>query len=204
MRTRPLTVALSTALSAAALVGCGDRPAPPDASPASRPAPATTQASTRRVPLVVVPLSVALPDRWGVRVGTDGALLLNGTTPDGHELNVHLAQRSPIDLDALAELRATPVPRDAEIDAGALVTRVAERDDGLVVVQQTGRTGSASQAADLAPFRWTVRYIVPGTGLDAAVYELDVADLTQTQYERYRAFLRPIFDSVDYEAAAPR
>ena len=174
------------------------------AEPLAREAATSRPADARRIPLVAIPFTVVAPDGWDVRAGPGGALALNGRTPDGSEIDVAVAAREPVRADALAPMLAERPPTTqggVAADAGALVRRVEHRD-GLTIIDEAARAGADDLPADVAPYRWTLRCIVLGDGLEYPSYELDLTGLTQVIYERNRAFLAAILASLQYDASA--
>ena len=171
------------------LAGC-------DRGPPATPTTPATQASARRIALIAVPLSVVAPPTWDVRRGPGGKLVLSGRTPSG-DREIALAVGTPVPT---FDLPATQ-PATAVAPGGPIVVRVDDRD-GMRVVDRVERVGPTDQPAEVAPVRWTVRFIVLGDGIDQPAYDLSVANLTQLGFERDEAALRAILDTVRPASAA--
>jgi len=165
-----------------------------------------------RTALIPLPLTLEVPPGWGkfednndagIKIG--GSNLIHGYTPNG-EVQILLASRSPLkqeDLDLLIKagkkVMAAKPQEILKFELRPLGTvQVLERQSvgqpaNLTTYDKDMKPHTSTESA----FKWTISVLVPNQGA-FQVFELNFMDLTQSQYEKDKDFLRGIIDTLRY------
>ncbi len=197
---------LSLLLATAALsVGCDDRSKPtikptsrPDSPPATAPAAATVNSPTKSIPLMIIPFNADVPEGWAVQSGLAGRIVLHGTLGSG-DIDVLLSTRQPLNADAFNNLVKEKTA--AATQPGKQTTRVMTRDN-LTIIESSEILSSPGLSPDVAIVTYNVKYLVQGPSLDYLVYEVNVADLSQTMFEKDGELIRKVLLGLKYDTKA--
>ena len=177
------------------------RPVDPSAmTPITAAAGTPTGEPRQKIELIAIPFTAEVPRSWTVQAGPAGKVVLAGKLSNG-EAEILLSTRPNMTPESLKSLvkdlqAATTQPAKTNVR-----TRVTERD-GMHIIEETERMGPPGGDPDLAPYRWTVQYIVSTGGLDYGVYEMNVTSLSEAMFKQDESFLRTIFDSVTLQPEA--
>jgi hypothetical protein len=208
------------AVIVAGMLGCDKPPPPPpkvtanesaDEAPAQpedrRPKTADVMSGTwRTIPLGIHPLRVQVPDKWEVKMSGSATFLRgptpNGLPPDG-EINISVSKPPPFPKEMVkgleeSERRSATQPSTAPTTTSAL-NYFNARDLGPARVIEK-RTAEPARGNLPAMMRWTVLAFVPLDANTVNVYQLSFMDLTPEQYEKDKALLEKIINSLEVDA----
>lgn len=204
MSDRVATILLSAGLIVS-IIGCDNKTDVPPLTPDNRPPekvltdekprPTTQELSqTKQESLSIVPLTITVPQSWGVSADVANLTVLKGFSPH-HEVNFHVAMRMKADEDQLARI-LEGAKRDAAKpeEKGRYLLLDIRDQHGLKVLERQIVISSGDPALGKL-LNWTIWFC--DKKADAYhIYELNLSDLTVEQYEQDKDFLRAIITSV--------
>ncbi len=213
---RSLTLITLSVLAGLVCVACDKSPrvlptpstAPQDAQPA-KPAERPTAQSLlngpqKRIPLLVLPLSVEVPESWKVTT-LGSAHMLEGPTSQT-DMRILLNQRPRMTASQI-DLLLQGARREMTEKAG-VVKMVELRSLRNVKILERQALGSRPAAtdidgtplADTSPvLNWTITVFAPQDQDSFKCYELNFLVLTQQQYNADETLLRRIIDSIQLD-----
>jgi hypothetical protein len=167
-----------------------------------------------RTALMPLPLTMELPPGWGRldesnELKLSAANVIRGITPNG-EVQIGLASRRAMKQEEFDLMLKAGKKEMAEKPDEILKFEV--RPLGSVQVLERQSIGKPAPLttydSNMVPhtttesaFKWTVSVLVPNEGA-IQVYELNFQDLTASQYEKNKDFLRGILDTLRYATDA--
>jgi hypothetical protein len=223
MRQRILAAMAAVVMMGSA--GCKRQPPPlavEDSPPPAAKAPSgpTTQAllsgPRQRIVLDTLPLTAAVPQGWTIShpPGTNFAFL-EGPLPGGGQVHIQLTRKpplwaddkSPMTMDERLDLMKQAAQKEQQAHPQTIKyadlrsvgqAKIFEKQSlfepaGGAAVDEKGRP-----VAVPTQYRWTITLFVP-QGKTYQSFELNFLDLSQSQYEANRTFLRGIVDSLQME-----
>ncbi|HEV7299745.1 MAG TPA: hypothetical protein VGN72_10300 [Tepidisphaeraceae bacterium] len=173
----------------------------PPPEPATQPAPEperpTTQAlldgPRKRLSLEVLPLSLEVPESWQLqRIG--GSTVLTGPAPSS-DVTIHLTTRSiGTEIIPLAEKGAMD---EAKQNPQANPLAAGRSVNGIKIFERQS-VGTAPLDDGTPTYRWIISAYGNGDKETSPVYELSFFMLTKGDFEKDRAFLYSIVDSMQW------